>query len=271
MRTQVSAVGCKPSAAIEKTRPRILSSIFAVIFCLALPSCSPRPEPSTLVVIIESSPTNLDPRIGLDAASERIGGLLFDNLFSRDQHLSVMPSLAKSWEMPDPRTYIFRLHRGIRFSDGRPLTSRDVKWSFDSVLQGKVRSPKAGTYRFVEHIEAPDDYTIVFHLKEPWAALLWNLAGGEGMGIVPYGSTGEVSANPIGSGPFRFVSAEQDKDVVIERNDNYWGAKAKLDRVRFVVVPDTTTRALELRKGSADLEINSLTPDMELTLEREPR
>jgi peptide/nickel transport system substrate-binding protein len=235
-----------------------------------LSSCSRRADPNTLVVIIESSPTNLDPRIGLDAQSERIDGLLFDNLLSRDEHLSVKPGLAERWEIPDPRTYIFHLHSGVKFADGRPLTARDVKWSFDSVLQGKVRSPKAGTYRFVDHIEAPDNYTVVFHLKEPWAALLWNLAGGEGMGIVPYGSTNEITRHPVGSGPFRFVSAEQDNDVIIERNDNYWGEQAKIERVRFAVIPDTTTRALELRKGSADLEINALTPDMELTLEREP-
>ena len=104
---------------------------------------------------------------------------------------------------------------------------------------------------------------MIFHLKEPWAGLLWNIAGGEGMGIVPYGSGNELSRNPIGSGPFRFVRAEQDKEVVIDRNDNYWGDKAKIDRVRFAVIPDTTTRALELRKGSADLEINALAPDME--------
>jgi peptide/nickel transport system substrate-binding protein len=90
------------------------------------------------------------------------------------------------------------------------------------------------------------------------------------MGIVPDGSGDEISRKPIGSGPFRLVSAEMDKDVVIERNDNYWGDKAKLDRVRFIVVPDTTTRALELRKGSADVEINALFPDMVSALEREP-
>lgn len=90
------------------------------------------------------------------------------------------------------------------------------------------------------------------------------------MGIVPYGSGAEASQHPIGSGPFRFLSAEQDKEVILERNDNFWGDKAKLDRVRFAVVPDTTTRALELRKGSADLEINALTPDMESALQREP-
>ncbi len=90
------------------------------------------------------------------------------------------------------------------------------------------------------------------------------------MGIVPQGSGDEISRNPVGSGPFKFVSAAQDRDVVIERNDRYWGAHAKVDRVRFAVIPDTTTRALELRKGSADIEINSLTADIERTLTQEP-
>jgi peptide/nickel transport system substrate-binding protein len=242
-----------------------------VILALVCTSCARKPEPDTLVMIIESSPTNLDPRVGLDAQSERIDGLLFDNLLSRDEHLSVQPGLAERWEISDPKTYVFHLRRGLRFSDGSPLTSRDVKWSFDSLLQGKVRSTKAATYRPIDHIDAPDDYTVIFHLKQPWAALLWNVAGGGGMGIVPYGSGAEASQHPVGSGPFRFVSAEQDKEVVIERNDHYWAAIAKLARVRFAVVPDTTTRALELRKGSADLEINALTPDMESALQREPR
>jgi len=241
-----------------------------LILTLLLAACAHKPAANELVMIIESSPTNLDPRVGLDAQSERIDALMFDNLLSRDEHLSVAPGLAERWEIPDPNTYIFHLHHGVRFSDGRLLTSRDVKWSFDSLLQGKIRSTKSAAYRFVDRIDAPDDYTVVFHLKQPWASLLWNVAGGAGMGIVPYGTLTEASQHPIGSGPFRFVSAEQDKEVVIARNDSYWGEKAKLDRVRFVVVPDTTTRALELRKGSADIAINALPPDMVSTLKREP-
>src|SRR5882762_810759 len=233
-------------------------------------SCSGKPDPNTLVMIIESSPTNLDPRVGLDAYSERIDDLIFDDLLTRDAHLNVAPGLAERWDIPDPRTYIFHLHQGVKFHDGRLLTARDVKWTFDSLLQGKIRSTKSAVYRFVDHIDATDDYTVVFHLKEPFATLLWNLSDGA-IGIVPYGSGDEVSLQPIGSGPFKFVSAETDKQVTIERNDEYWGEKAHLTRVRFAVVPDATTQALELRKGSGDVTINSLTPDTVLTLQQDPQ
>jgi peptide/nickel transport system substrate-binding protein len=161
------------------------------------------------------------------------------------------------------------LHHGVSFHDGRPLSSRDVKWTFDSLLTGKIRSPRAATYRLVEHIDAPDDYTVIFHLKEPYTPLLWNLSTGA-VGIVPYGSGTEITTHPVGSGPFKFVSAETDKEVIVERNDDYWGEKPRLPRVRFAVIPDATTRALELRKGSGDATINALTPDTVLTLQRDP-
>ena len=256
------------------TQTRVKALLYpATLFCLALLfpllSCSAKPDPNTLVMIIESSPTNLDPRVGIDAQSERIDNLIFDDLLSRGEDLNVAPGLAERWEIPDPLTYIFHLHRGAKFHDGRPLTSRDVKWTFDSLLQGKIRSTKAAVYKFVDHIDTPDDATVTFHMKEQDATLLWNLSDGA-IGIVPYGSGDEMTRHPIGSGPFKFVSAETDREVIIERNEDYWGEKAKLARVRFAVVPDATTQALELRKGSGDVAINSLTPDTVLTLAREP-
>jgi len=256
--------------AAAHAQPRAIAPTLLLVFAVLVPlfSCSSQPDPNTLVMIIENSPTNLDPRVGLDAQSERIDELLFDDLCTRDEHLNVQPGLAERWDIPDPLTYIFHLHRGATFYDGRPLTSRDVKWTFDSLLQGKIRSTKAAAYHPVDHIDAPDDFTVVFHLKEPFATLLWNVSDGA-MGIVPFGSVDEISRHPIGSGPFRFVSAEPDKEVVIERNDRYWGEKARLQRVRFAVIPDATTRALELRKGSADIAVTSLTGDMVLALERE--
>jgi peptide/nickel transport system substrate-binding protein len=248
---------------------RIGLTFVTLLLMLAASSCSKPADPDMFVMIIESSPTNLDPRVGLDAQSERIDELIFDALLTRDEHLNVQPGLAEKWELPDPLTYVFHLHKGVKFHDGRPLTSRDVKWTFDSLLQGKIRSTKTATYRLVDRIEAPDDLTVIFKLKEPFSTLPWNLSEGA-IGIVPYGSEEEITRKPIGTGPFRFVSAEADKEVVLERNDDYWGQKANLKRVRFNVVPDTITRALELRKGSADAAVNALTPDIVLALERDP-
>ena len=238
-------------------------------FCafLFLTACSRKPDANTLVMIIESTPANLDPRIGTDAWSERIDMLIFDSLVRRDEHFNLQPSVAARWEIPDPLTYIFHLRSGIRFHDGRPLASRDVKWTIDSMLNGAVRSARAATYQYVERIDAPDDFTVIFHLKEPFAGLLWNLADGA-FGIVPYGSAAGFSQQPIGSGPFRFVSLQPDSEVILERNPAYWDAQRlpNIQRVRFAIVPDTTTRALELRKGSGDVALTALTPDMIWTM-----
>jgi peptide/nickel transport system substrate-binding protein len=244
--------------------------LWAAAALLLLAGCGAKPEAKTgtLVMIIESSPVNLDPRIGVDGQSERIDALIFDDLLTRDERLNVAPGLAERWELPDLRTYVFHLRRGVKFHDGRALTAKDVKWTFDSLLGGKIRTTKSAAYRYVERVEATDDFTVVFHMKEPDSALLWNLSDGA-MGIVPEGSLAEMSARPVGSGPFQFVSAQLDKEVVLERNPEYWGGGPKIERVRFAVVPDMTTRALELRKGSADAAMNAMTGDMVLALERE--
>jgi peptide/nickel transport system substrate-binding protein len=232
-------------------------------------SCSHHPDPNTLVMVIEFGPTNLDPRIGTDAQSEFIDELLFDSLVRKDHNFNLVPSVAERWEIPDPKTYVFHLRKGIHFHDGRPLTSKDVQWTLDTVRNGSLRTIKGASYKLVESVETPDDYTVMVHLSEPFAPLLWNLSEGA-FGIVPYGSGKDFNSNPVGSGPFRFVRFDVDSQVVIERNDLYWGERPRVERIRFAIVPDATTRALELRKGSADLAAaNSFPLDMVRTLARE--
>ena len=232
---------------------------------ILLTSChSPRIDKGTVVFLIESSPTNLDPRIGTDAQSEHIQELLFDGLVVRDASFRVAPGLAERWDQPDPLTLIFHLHPDVHFSDGRSLTSRDVLWTLKSMRDGTIITPKGASYASVASIEAPGAQTVVLHLKYPDNFLLTNLSSGA-MGIVPYGSGRDFWQHPVGSGPFRLVSQEIDKEVVIERNPLSWqqdSSQGNIQRVRFAVVPDPITRALELRKGSADLESNSLLPDM---------
>lgn len=243
------------------------SSIFLtsllLLFAFALFSCSRSvsTEPGDVNFLIESMPTNLDPRIGTDAFSQRLDSLIFSSLVELDAQRIPRGELAEKWETPDPVTYIFHLRSGVKFHDGRPLSSADVKYTFDSILDRTVTSPKRGSFALIRSIDAPDATTVIFHLREPYAGFLWVIAR-PAIGIVPAGSGADFSNRLIGTGPFRFVSAEQDDNVVIERNDKYFGGAPKIPRVRFRVVPEAVVRALELRKGSADVEVDSLTPDM---------
>jgi peptide/nickel transport system substrate-binding protein len=226
-------------------------------------------DPQTVVFLIESSPANLDPRIGTDGQSEHIDELLFDGLVARDANFKFTPALAVNWEQPDPRTLIFYLRPNVRFHDGRALTARDVAWTVNSILKGQVVSPKAAAYASVEAVEAHDARTVVFHLKHADNFLLTNLSTGA-FGIVPEGSGRDFWRHPVGTGPFRFVSQQIDQNVVIERNPLSWAGEPKIERVRFAVVPDAITESLEMEKGSADVAVNSLPMDSLPELAKRP-
>lgn len=250
---------------------QFFASFLVAIVLGMIGGCGPgKPDPNTVTVLIESSPTNLDPRIGTDAQSEHIDPLIFDPLVKRNEHFGLDPWLAERWEAPDAKTLIFHLREGVRFQDGRPLTSRDVKWTLDSILNGTVITIKSGSYRTIASVEAPDERTVIIHLKQPDPALLWNLCDGA-FGVVPYGSGRDFWRHPIGSGPYRYVSQQIDKDVVLERAASYWQPLPHIERIRFAVVPDATTQALELQKGSADVAVNALSPDIIYSLKRNPK
>jgi peptide/nickel transport system substrate-binding protein len=235
------------------------------------------PAPGTVVVILESSPNNLDPRQGTDAQSEHVGGLIFDALVRKDEHYNLVPWLATSWEQPDALTWVIHLRDGVRFQDGRPLEAADVVWTIESLIDAKVAgliSAKSGSFASVERAEARDRLTVVVHMKRPDAGLMFNMSDGL-FGVVPRGAGSDFGLHPVGSGPFHFVSQVQDKEVVLERAAGCWSdalsapapsSGSRIQRLQFNVVPDTITSALELEKGSADVASNVITPDMTYAL-----
>jgi peptide/nickel transport system substrate-binding protein len=227
-------------------------------------------------MVIESSPNNLDLRQGTDAQSERVGGLIFDALVKTDDHYNLRPWLATSWEQPDSLTWVFHLRDGVRFQNGKPMTADDVAYSINSLIDGTLLTAKSGNFASVQRAEARDRLTVVVHMKRPDEGLLFNVSDGL-FGVVPKGAGKDFGLHPVGTGPFRFVSAVQDRNVILERNPDYWAKSAppppgahRVQRVVFAVVPDAITTALELQKGSADIASNVVTLDMVHELEKVP-
>ena len=234
-----------------------------------------------MTFLLESSPTNLDPRYGTDGVSQRIDRLIFNGLVKRDPQMNLQGDLAEKWENPDPLTYIFHLKPGIRFHDSRMLTSRDVKSTIEFMMNPANKSAKRGAFTMIQSIETPDPATVIFHLEEPYASFLWNLEK-SAVGIVPADAPIDFQQHPIGTGPLKFVRQKQEEEVVLQRNQNYFDAKrpergrvnpgdegfrgrgssAQPRKSRFGSCPTRSCGHWNCAKGRRTSEMSSLSPDM---------
>ena len=222
-------------------------------------ACSSAPAPSNVITVaVLSSPNSLDPRIGSDETSQRIHTLIYDYLLALDDKLRVVGGLASSWEQADPLTYVIHLRQGVRFHDGHELTSADVVYTFRSFIDPSFVSPRKGAYRSLDRVEAIDPYTVRFVLKEPFGSFPINLV----MPVVPNGAGPDLRDHPVGTGPYKFVSQAVDDHVELAAFPEYFRGKPANDGVVLKVVPDEIMRALELRKGSVDMVVNDLSPDV---------
>ena len=241
-----------------------MKPIILFLFFLFIPACSPHESTrdTILTIAIESNPTSLDPRFSMDVVSAKITGLVFNGLLRRDENMNLIPGLAEKWEVSDDTAYIFHLKRGIRFHDGREMTSRDVRYTFESILDPANKSPKRGGYDMIKEIRTPDDHTVIFVLKKHFAPFLENMT----LGIVPEHSAREkgadFSGHPIGTGPFIFKEWRQDEGVTLASNKGYFEVSPRIAGIVYKIIPDETIRVLELKKGNVQLLMNPLTPDI---------
>jgi len=208
-----------------------------------------------------TDPVTLDPNTGnTDNPSIQTQIQIFDQLIElRPDSEKPQPGLAKSWsQSEDGLSWTFHL-RDARFSNGRPVTSADVKFSLERVLDPKVGGWVASTFgTFIEGVSAPDRHTAVIHVKRPSLALPYWLTFNvpsivskvdfERMGAKKY------ATNPIGSGPFKVQSWQRGQQLTLVRNPYYWRKGLPyLDKVVVSTVPNENTRILQIQSGQVDL------------------
>lgn len=218
------------------------------------------PDDDSLTVLLESAPIHLDPRVGSDQSSARVWELIANGLVTKDPQGNLVPDLATSWEvLDDGSRYRFHLRREVVFHDGSSFDSADVVWTYESMIDGSVTSPKVAALEPVERVEAVDEHTVDFHLKRPHGPLLADLTSY--LAVVPQGIASQaMNRGPIGTGAFRFDSRTPDRVVLVPFDDAFEG-RPRFSRLVLKEVADATVRVLELRRGSAQIVVNGLPPD----------
>ncbi|MGQ0538374.1 MAG: ABC transporter substrate-binding protein [Gemmatimonadaceae bacterium] len=203
----------------------------------------------------------LNPVLAPDIGSVMINKVIFPGLLRPDENLRPSPDLALSWtESPDGLTYTFALRPNVMWHDGTPFTARDVKFTFDQILDVNSGSRLRSDFAPVAAVEAPDSLTVRFRLRAPFAPFLALL--GYNAGIIPEHAfrgrrlTEAPDFNrtlPIGTGPFKVAKSAPGSAIVLERNPRYHGPPPRLERLVFKVVPDINVQVAQLRSGELDI------------------
>lgn len=210
----------------------------------------------TLIVAIDPEPSALTATFNNQYSNRTISANLFDGLLKYDDNYQPQPNLAESWTVsPDGKTITFKLRPGVKWHDGKPFTSEDVRYSALEVWK-KVHSRGRSTFATLEDVETPDPLTAVFHLSAPSQVILNAFDSAESQVIPAHifaGTdlrTNPANAQPIGTGPFKFKKWQRGQYVELERNPDYWQPeKPYLDRVIYRFIPDASARSAALESG----------------------
>lgn len=217
-----------------------------------------------LVVAFDREPATLDPLGNNVNVKRMIEANIFDTLLKFDENLEPSPCLAESWEQVDDLTWKFNLRKDVKFHNGDPLTSKDVKFSFERIHGGTAGNDSVDEFD-PNGYETPDDYTFILKTLKPYAFTEAQLCS-PSTSIVPEKVVKEMGddafgRSPVGSGPFKFVSWTAGDNITVERNDGYWGEKAVLRTVKFRVITESASRTIDLESGGVDITLGLPTTD----------
>ena len=218
-------------------------------------------EPTTggsITVGLESETNSYMPAIFQGSqAGYNVAYAVYDPLTTRNEDGEIVPYLAESVEPNDDFTqWTVTLPEGVTFHDGTPLNAEAQKRAFDEFLMAEGANTAGALGREVESVEVVDEYTYVYNMRQPNAAWPDSLALPAGWVFSPTAAAAAGDAfgdNPVGTGPFKFVSWQRDGDLVLERNEDYWQEGLPyLDEITFRPIPDEETRATSLSSGDVD-------------------
>lgn len=219
----------------------------------------------TIVIAQGADAKSLDPYGTTDSPAGRVMSAIFDTLVTRDDEGNVAPGLAESWEIVDDKTYIFHLRKGVKFHNGEEFKASDVAFSFSQI----AKSPHAESIRATidfENSKVVDDYTFEMKMTEPFGPIL-NHLGHNVMSIVnekAYTEAGDkVGQNPVGTGPYKFVSWATGDRIDLVANKDYWGNKPKVEHVVFRNIPESASRSIEVETGGIDISIDAQATELE--------
>jgi len=255
-------------------------ALLVVLISLLLLPLGCRRRSDAFVIALGDNIRTIDP-IGspsVDAASERVRTLIFNTLVKKNEKFDYVGELASDIKRSDDGlTYTFTLHDGVKFHDGRVLSSADVKYTLDLVFSSdfaKSASFYEGTgadkHSYIKSVEAPDGHTVVVTLIKPWVGLLSNLVP---VAIIPKDSYESQKTHPLGTGPFKFIRYDNTQQVCdVQAFAEYWEGAPKLQSVRVRVISDMNALQAELQAGRVDIAPmpTSLSPDAVRRLEGDP-
>ncbi|WP_059106116.1 glutathione ABC transporter substrate-binding protein [Shouchella shacheensis] len=222
-------------------------------------------EAGDLVISMQSEITSFDPHDANDVPTNQVQDQIYETLIEFDEDMELQPVLAEDWQIED-NTITFQLQEGVTFHDGEEFNAEVVKKNIDRITDEEIASQRAFLFNDITEINVLGDYEIEFVTEEPLAPLIYSFAHSGGNMISPasidedYAAmedgeqpTTYVNEHPVGTGYFKHESGTTDQEIVLAKNEDYWGEAAKLDTVTFKVVPDGNTRVAEVQSGTSHI------------------
>ena len=202
-----------------------------------------------VVGIAQDLEDSLDPHKSVSAGTREVMFNVYEGLVKPNSDGELIYAVAADCSVSDDgRTYTFPLREGVKFHNGDPVTAEDVVYSIRRCADSSEGAPLVPALSVIQEVSAPDDSTVVIRIDEPNLEFLSYLT----VAIVP-AEAEDLATQPMGTGPFKYVSRSPQENIVIEKFDDYWGEKASLDKATYQIYEDSTALVMALKGGSVDL------------------